>query len=463
MKFTEILIDLIIEDSRFKVLYDKIVKPSGEPKPGEKKPKGLMDFNTLKDLILADPTTKIPQGMDADSINEKNMENIKVGKYSQWLIKNFLTPKKSELKLSDDIDQNSPEYKTAYQEFKRLYIEDLSKTTQNLRDYEVAKPYLPQEQRDINKLTPDSLFIIMRDFTLPEKKRKETEKKEIRKTRSGFQHEGGKIIHEGPKWTVIKISDTGSKGKDAAAWYGGFQKYKEGESNWCTSPPDSRNFDYYIKQGPLYVVFPNNDNGQVGQKTGLPKERYQFHFQSSQFMDRDDRQINLVEFLNGKMSELKETFKPEFILNMGENIGDSSKIDITYPNDKASKYIVLYGFDELIKNLPKNLEVFNFVNSSKENISLDIPSEIGNLTNLRSLMLCNIVKTLPESIGKLKNLSFLNLKDNKNLNSLPKSIDNLPDLEFIHLGGTGIKTMPEFIKNKFDTMDPNSGIYYLST
>jgi Leucine-rich repeat (LRR) protein len=78
-------------------------------------------------------------------------------------------------------------------------------------------------------------------------------------------------------------------------------------------------------------------------------------------------------------------------------------------------------------------------------------------------MLCNIVKTLPESIGKLKNLSFLNLKDNKNLNSLPKSIDNLPDLEFIHLGGTGIKTMPEFIKNKFDTMDPNSGIYYLST
>lgn len=456
MKFTDILTRLIIEDSRFRVLYDKMVKPIG--KPNEKNQKGIMSFDTLKNLILADPTTKLPQGMDRNSITEKDMDNIKVGKYSQWLIKNFVSPK-----LSNDFNDykvGTQEYKKAYEEYQRLFIEDLSKTTENLKDYEIAKQYLPQDQRDINKLTPRNLSDIIINFVLPEKKKKQTEKKEAKKTRSGFEHSGGEIIHQGPKWTVIKISDTGEKGKDAAAWYGGFQKYKEGESNWCTSPPDSTNFSYYIKKGPLYVIFPNDDNGEVGNKTGLPKERYQFHFQSSQFMDRHDHQIKLVEELNGRMSEIKKVFKDEFKRNINEISEKNDKIELNYPSDTSSKYILLYGFDDLIKNLPKNLSIFNFTNNSNEKVFFDIPSEIGNFTNLKSLMLSNVVKSLPESIGNLKNLNFLNLYNNKELKSLPKSLDKLSNLEFIHIGNTGITELPENIKNKFETIDPKSGVYF---
>ena len=50
MRFTNLLSNLIVEQSRFQVLYDKLVKPSpkAKPEPG-KKAKGIMDFNTLKE------------------------------------------------------------------------------------------------------------------------------------------------------------------------------------------------------------------------------------------------------------------------------------------------------------------------------------------------------------------------------------------------------------------------------
>ncbi len=46
-----------------------------------------MDFDTLKAIILADPTTRIPQGQDIDELSVQDMENVKVGKYTQWMLK----------------------------------------------------------------------------------------------------------------------------------------------------------------------------------------------------------------------------------------------------------------------------------------------------------------------------------------------------------------------------------------
>ena len=82
MRLTNTLSTLITEQSRFQVLYDKLVKPSDKPrKPGEK-PKGAMDFETLKAIILADPTTIVPDGMDIDTISVDDMDTVKVGKYN---------------------------------------------------------------------------------------------------------------------------------------------------------------------------------------------------------------------------------------------------------------------------------------------------------------------------------------------------------------------------------------------
>jgi len=415
MRLTNTLTTLITEQSRFQVLYDKLVKPSDKPrKPGEK-PKGAMDFGTLKSIIFADPTTKAPEGFDVENAKESDMEQVKVGKYTQWLLKNFIKPTFTDER--GDLEVGSPEYKKAAQEFRRLFLEDLYKVTSDLQKYEKVKQYLPQEVRDINKVTADELFTMLDAFVMPEKKQKELEKKVAKKTREGFNHAGGEIVFEGPNWTMIRISDKGEVGKDAAVYYGGFHEYDMGETRWCTSSPGLTYFNGYIKDGPLYVVFPNDDKGEVGLKTGLPKERYQFHFPSNQYMDRTDRQINLVEYLNGPMKELKEFFKPEFAKGLVKG-GSSDVVDIAYPDNAAGKFIALYGFDELFDSLPDTIVRLLISNKSNENIALDVPESIGRFKNLEALKLDKICKTIPDSVCNLKLLNFLALPNNKELKSL---------------------------------------------
>ena len=70
MKFTNILKSIILENSRFKVLYDSLVQqpsPEGKFKPDPKK----IPFETLKALIFADPTT-----ISCDEIFLPNMHQI---------------------------------------------------------------------------------------------------------------------------------------------------------------------------------------------------------------------------------------------------------------------------------------------------------------------------------------------------------------------------------------------------
>lgn len=459
MKITSLLSKLILEQSRFQVLYDKMVKPSNKAKEVNPESKGLMDFNTLKTIIFADPTTKAPENFNMEGANVDEMEKVKVGKYAQWLLKNFVSPKQTELELDGDIEVNSREYKKAVSEFRRLFLEDLYKTTDDLKKFERAKPYLPQDQRDINKFTPRTLFDTLKDFQIPEKKKAELEKKEAKKSREGFKHAGGEIIYEGNDWTLIKISDQGAVGKDAAIYYGGFHEYDKGESRWCTSSPGLTYFNGYIKDGPLYVIFPNEDGGQVGQKTGLPVERYQFHFPSNQFMDRHDRQVNLVEMLNGKLSELKEFFKPEFAKGLVTKGGN--KVEINYPDSSAGKFIALYGFDELFDSLPDNIEHLLINNKSKEDIALVVPESLGRFKSLQALLLQNIVKTLPDSIGNLSNLNFLALPGNKQLKSLPASIAKLTSLAFINLKDSNPNIqIPPQLKERLS--EEGQGFYYVN-
>lgn len=439
MKLTSTLRGLIIENARFEVLYDKFVAPNKMGKDG-KPLKGVMDFDTLKKIIMADPTSRVPENFDIDGASVNDMDKIKVGKYTQWLLKNFtnpdLTPEEKEL------DFKSPEFKRAVMRSRDLFMEDLYKVSDDLKKFEKAKPYLPQEQRDINKFTINSLFQTLDNFVIPEKAKKKEEEKIAKKSRDGFNHAGGEIVFEGNDWTMIRISDQGQIGKDAAIYYGGFHEYDMGESRWCTSSPGLTYFNTYIKDGPLYVIFPNDDKGEVGKKTGLPKERYQFHFPSNQYMDRSDRQVPLVELLNGKMSELKDFFKPEFAKGLTTRGGE--KVEINYPESSAGKFIALYGFDELFDSLPENISYLWINNKSKEDIALDVPPTLTRFKNLKALMLQNIVRSLPNNIGELKNLQYLSLPENKNLTSLPESLINCPELLFISLkdGNPNVK-IPE--------------------
>ncbi len=197
MRFTSILKDLIVESSRFQVLYDKFVKAK------EKGKKGLMPFETLFALIAADPTSKIPEGIDVDTAKPEDMEKVKIGKYTQWLLKNFVSPKLGADHPLMISDPQSGQYKQAMKEYQDLFLEDLYKVTGDLQKFERFKNRLPQEARDINKLTIETLYDNVKDFSLEKTKASATEKKEASKT---YAHPGADIVYRGTDWTVARIS-----------------------------------------------------------------------------------------------------------------------------------------------------------------------------------------------------------------------------------------------------------------
>lgn len=115
-----------------------------------------------------------------------------------------------------------------------------------------------------------------------------------------------KLLHEGEDW--IFYQPLTQKG----ASYLGYS------TEWCTTwgefclnkkNRDRTNyFNQYGKQGPLFIMI-NKTN---------PTDKYQFHFESSQYMDKDDRRINLPGFWYGK-EEIKHYFFPSLVRETSED------------------------------------------------------------------------------------------------------------------------------------------------
>lgn len=85
--------------------------------------------------------------------------------------------------------------------------------------------------------------------------------------------------------------------RTAACYYG------QG-TRWCTAARQSTNyFDSYNRDGPLYILLPKRPNYEG--------EKYQLHFPSEQFMDEQDRSINIVEILERRFGDLIPFFKEQ--------------------------------------------------------------------------------------------------------------------------------------------------------
>jgi hypothetical protein len=436
MKFTSLLKSIIVEQSRFEVLLNALTK-SGEDKEGNKtKPK--LSKKEFMDLVLADPTTRL-NNVDIETATSEELGKIKAGSYVPWLVKHYLMPKtESERKPGDYTYEK--ELKVA----KEVFLEDLYKVTDDLKKFERFKGRLPQEMRDINKLTPDQLYDAVKDFDLTLATTTKAERK------SAPVHPGAKLVFDGPNWRVVEIEDKGQVGKEAACFYGG----NNVETRWCTSAPGASWFERYIKDGPLYVVFNPNDT-DISPNTGLPKVRYQFHFPSNQFMDKDDRQQDLVGLLNGPMNDLKAFFKPEFAKGLTGTSGKDFKVD-SLSSGAVGKFISLYGLDDLIESLPKTLETFSIQNrDSRETVKIELPNEIGQFKNLVHIITDNVsFRSIPESVCELKNLKFLAVMKNPELTVVPECIANLPSLMFLNLKESPNAKIPSSITEKGEEMQP---------
>ena len=434
MKFTSLLKSIIVEQSRFEVLLNALTKP-GEDKEG-KKTKPKLSKKEFLNLVLADPTTRL-NNVDVETATPEELGKIKAGSYVPWLIKNYLQPK-TESSFGDY------SYERDVKRSKEVFLEDLYKVTDDLKKFERFKGRLPQEMRDINKLTADQLYDAVKDFDLTLATTTKAERK------SAPVHPGAKLVFEGPNWRVVEIEDKGQVGKEAACFYGG----NNVETRWCTSAPGASWFERYIKDGPLYVVFDPNDT-DVSPTTGLPKTRYQFHFPSNQFMDKDDRQQDLVQLLNGPMNELKDFFKPEFAKGLTGTSGKEFKVD-GLSSGAVGKFISLYGLDDLIGSLPDTLESFSIQNrDSKDPVKIELPQEIGKFQNLVHIITDNVsFKSIPESVCDLPRLKFLAVMKNPELTTVPECIANLPSLMFLNLKESPNAKIPSSITEKGEEMQP---------
>jgi len=429
MKFTSLLKSVIVEQSRFEVLFNALTKPSQDKEGIKTKPK--LSKQEFIRLVAADPTTRL-NDVDIETANSKELEKVKAGKYVQWIIKNYLTPK-TERQPGDN------GYDNEVKKSKETFMEDLYKVTDDLKKFERFKGKIKGE-KDINKMTPDQLYDAVKNFDLTLATTTKAERK------SAPVHPGAKLMYDGDNWRVIEIKDKGVVGKEAACFYGGNNQ----ETRWCTSAPGASWFDRYIKDGPLYVIFNPNDT-DVSPTTGLPKTRYQFHFPSNQFMDKDDRQQDLVQLLNGPMSELKNFFKPEFA--KGLTVGGEKLVIDSFSHGAIGKFIALYGLDDLIGSLPDTLKEFQIQNrDNKTDVLVKIPEEIGRFKDLNMILLDNCVDGIPDSVCTLPKLRFLALINNPKLRTIPECVADLPNLYFLNLKGSENVKVPESIQAKGSDM-----------
>jgi hypothetical protein len=448
MKLTSFLKELITEESRFQNLYNKLVKTPIKKKEDERgnrltpnKERGIMNLDTLKKIIAVDPFTRIPENFDLEKATDAEMEKVKIGKYTNWLLKQYL-------KKPEDDDRTMGEYQ-------ERFFEDALRYQEALRKFDRYQSRLPIEERNIDNYTLDTLDRAVDQFVIVNKNSKNAA---APVAPDKFKHPGAERVFTTPKWTVMQINNT-PEGQKAAEYLGGYYKYDQGESHWCTSIENGNHYKGYIKDGPLYVILPNDDNGQIGQVTGLPLERYQFHFPSNQFMDRSDRQIDLLEYFNGKFNDLKEFFRAEFV--KGYIKPKTTQFNLSYngrTNDSVSRYLSIYGFETLFEDLPNDLTVFTFKNESTTPITLQLPNDLKKFTQLKRLSLQNCVSNIPDVITQLKNLEIISLVNNSELTSLPP-IETLPKLMFVNLSGSNNVKFTESFLNAFDRDNDSDNVF----
>ena len=390
LRFTNILSNVILENSRYEVLVNKFAKAK---KKGQK-PK--IDLETLRDLMMSDPTTK-------QDLESGEQEIKKVGAYSQWIIKQWMGLQQ---KADEVYAYGSNEWGVKLEQLQEQFMEDLYKTTEDLQKFHRFKSQIAQEKRDINKITSvDELYDLTKGFSL----------EQATTTKADRVLKDAEMVYDGPNWEILI-----PQSEEASCHYGA-------NTRWCTAGSSNNYFDHYSKQGPLYIITNKKD----------PTDKYQFHFESNQFMDKEDRTVPLSPFLNAR-PDLKEYFKEMFKVFLNKDQQHGKRVQVRYPNDNVSKYIAIYGFDEFMDSLPQDMVRFDFeasggYGSQDKLTSRPLPEKFTTFQDLQILHIEGLVSEIPESISNLKKLKFLSLAKNPDLKSLPDSLADLENLEVINI------------------------------
>lgn len=177
---------------------------------------------------------------------------------------------------------------------KNLKLEDLYKATKYIEVFNKVKSRLPIDKRDINKYKslPDIFVSIQPYLESDEEVQSNTSlEKEIKRKET-------KRLFEDEYWLVIQPLT-----ERAACYYGK-------NTEWCTAAKENNYFNYYNKQGPLFINIDKKNN-----------RKYQFHFETSQFMDENDREIDLLDLIkrNPTLRNFYNNFLKDEVKNLNFN------------------------------------------------------------------------------------------------------------------------------------------------
>lgn len=222
---------------------------------------------------------------------EKVVNNIDPtqGKYSDWIIKTFLLERKTYDALgtydafirwiTEDAESQLKPLLRIYDRYKK----EISKIDKQLRVSWHDGDELRSKIIDVNKSTDINIFPTARTFYQYTEKLPEIFEEKITKEEEQEAERQADKIYNSENWLVLI-----PKTIQAAKVYG------KG-TRWCTAAREHNMFNYYNQQGPLYIF--------INKKT---QEKYQFHFQSKQFMDAKDSPIEKVSFFleNEELQEI---------------------------------------------------------------------------------------------------------------------------------------------------------------
>jgi hypothetical protein len=152
-------------------------------------------------------------------------------------------------------------------------------------------------------------------------------------------------------------------------------------TEWCTATNKTTKwFNKYIKQGPLFIfIKPGSD------------EKYQFAYESHQFMDKNDKRINILTPLSYKLFEFIESMRPKYeipviskLLHDPDKIPDNVEYDV-----------------ELQKTPIKSLRNLKSVGGNLDLVYTPIES-LGNLKSVGGAL--SLVGTSIKSLGNLESV-----------------------------------------------------------
>ena len=151
---------------------------------------------------------------------------------------------------------------------------------------------------------------------------------------------------------------------EAACYYG------QG-TRWCTAGKNNNMFDYYTKGNrPLYVIIPRQQ--------AYPGEKYQFHFETKQFMNEQDRQIG-----DDGIAKLVKRFPqlPKILQKPAEQFMVAPLLSQEYKNIVAdSTPEVAKAVVQLINQYSDRIVAFGFKSLDGYGVQLPEPvkADIGN-------------------------------------------------------------------------------------